>query len=273
MKARKKLDQVQKGWPDIKPKERVDLNRVQMYILSHPRLTKSARPLAQKLGELLGEQILVRTSPVDKYNMVVRYGNSAVARGVTNLNSVEHIITAGNKRKLSSLLMEKDILHVEIRKGLPEQFPVFIRTEVNRGGGIGIEIAETKEQYIKKNVAGHSWSYYYPFQFELGVHILGGQIEKVFKKIRQEGLEEEKYPIRNTQRGYRFIRKAVEVYSGLPKYIEKLYEVFPIQFARLDIGYEKGIGYRLIEVNSAPDLSQNVDTLNLYAEFLADKIK
>lgn len=245
----------------------------QMYILSHPRLTKSARPLASEIGKILGEQILVRTSPVDKYKLIVRYGNSAFANGDTTFNSPDMIITAGNKAKLSRLLMDKDVLHVEMRKGIPNKFPVFVRTELNRGGGIGIKICENEKDFNKNHYDRFTWSYYYPFKFELGVHILGGQIVKVFKKIRDDGLEEEKYPIRNTQRGYRFVKKNLELYKGLPKFVESLFKVFPIQFARLDIGYEEGVGYRLIEINSAPDLSQNHNTLEMYAKYLAGKVK
>ena len=147
-----------------------------------------------------------------------------------------------------------------------------IRTELNRGGGIGMVIAENDNEFVK--YAEFHWSYWYKFQFELGVHILGGEIVKVFKKVREEGLEEEKYPIRNTQRGYKFKYKPnwKENYGGLEKFVAELYKVFPIQFARLDIGYDKETGgYRLIEVNSAPDLSQNKNTLELYAQFLAGK--
>ena len=154
----------------------------------------------------------------------------------------------------------------------PDEYPIIVRTELNRGGGIGIIVCENEEQF--RPYYHNSWTHWYNFQFELGVHILGGEISRVFKKVRKGGLEEEKYPIRNTNRGYDFKLRDVSYYRGLPRFVEKVYEIFPIQFARLDIGYDEETGgYRLIEINSAPDLSQNINTLNCYAEFLKGVIK
>ena len=140
------------------------------------------------------------------------------------------------------------------------------------GGGIGVRIIETKDDYENGSPV-LDWTYWYDFKFELGVHILGGEIVKVFKKLRNDELEEEKFPIRNTQRGYHFSLREnwKERYRGLEKFVKKLYEIIPIKFARLDIGYDND-GYRLIEINSAPDLSQNQNTLNLYANYLVKEI-
>lgn len=251
------------------------------YILSHPRLTRSAKPLAQKLSELTGEEILYFTYPRNDGVCVVRYGNSAPVQHILPnvCNLPEYIRLAGNKLRLSSLLGEKEFSYIEIiapgdnRNPQNDRFPVIVRKELNRGGGIGIIICETMEEYLQ-NIE-YAWCYWYNFQFELGVHILGGEIKRVFKKVRDEGLDEEKYPIRNTQRGYSFKLKEnwQENYRGLQKFVDKLYGIIPIQFARLDVGYDKETGgYRLIEINSAPDLSQNVNTLNMYAEFLVNKI-
>jgi hypothetical protein len=249
------------------------------YILSHPRLTISSRVLAQKLSELTGERIIVRTLPSDNEGLIIRYGTSSHASiGSTNYNSPEMIRLAGSKLRLSEFLRDKEFSHVEINDSdddvYPQiyEYPICIRKELNRGGGIGIEIHETPEEPFTD---GDYWSKWYNFQFELGVHILGGEIVKVFKKVREEELESEKYPIRNTQRGYKFSLREnwKERYRGLDNFVKKLYELVPIQFARLDVGYDRDSGgYRLIEINSAPDLSQNQNTLNLYANFLKEKI-
>jgi hypothetical protein len=246
------------------------------YILSHPNLTRSAKPLAKKIGELVGEEIEVRTIPDNRYRIIIRYGNStSTVNATNNYNSPEHIRIAGNKLRLSQFLMEKEFPQLEVDNDLPDKYPIVVRTELNRGGGIGIEICESESEFREKFIYRHYWTPWYNFQFELGVHILGGEIARVFKKVRSEELEEEKYPIKNTQRGYNFKLREnwKERYRGLDKFVAKLYEIFPIQFARLDVGYDKETGgYRLIEINSAPDLSQNHNTLELYAKFLAKKI-
>lgn len=252
------------------------------YILSHPRLTRSANPLAEKLSELLNEKILVKIDPNRNGTCIVRYGNSAidlrmtVEEGETNYNDPLIIRLCGNKLSLSRKLMEKEFPHVVFIRRNPEEneFPIVARDELNRGGGIGIRVIENMQSFEDGDVVNY-WTPWYNFKFELGVHILGGEIVRVFKKIREEGLEEEKYPIKNTQRGYKFSLREnwKEHYRGLDKFVKKLYEIVPIQFARLDIGYDRDAGsYRLIEINSAPDLSQNVHTLELYANFLASKI-
>ena len=65
------------------------------YILSHPRLTTSAELLADKLSELIGEQILVKTRFNGNYNdeCIIRYGNSSRILQLyeADLNSPEYI--------------------------------------------------------------------------------------------------------------------------------------------------------------------------------------
>lgn len=244
------------------------------YILSNPRLIKSSNSLAAKLSELCGEKINVRTLPSDNDGLIIRYGNSSGVFLGCDFNSPKMIRLAGNKLRLSIMLLEKDFPHVEYHRNVPEKFPIVARDELNRGGGVGIRIVENKNQYeIGDPVL--DWSYWYNFKFELGVHILGGNIVKVFKKLRQDGMEQEKFPIKNTQRGYKFSLREnwKDRYTGLEKFVKRLYELVPIQFARLDVGYDRETGgYRLIEINSAPDLSQNENTLNLYANFLSERI-
>lgn len=250
------------------------------YILSHPRLTASAKLLANRIGELAGKEIQTRTLPSDNEGLIIRYGHSSHSSiGNTNYNSPEMIRLAGSKLSLDLFLKEKEFSHIEFyNHNNPERFPIVVRKELNRGGGIGIEIYENREAYdldFPNWLLPYYWSYWYNFQFELGVHILGGEIARVFKKIRSEGLEEEKYPIRNTHRGYHFSLREnwKERYSGLEKFVKQLYELVPIQFARLDVGYDRETGgYRLIEINSAPDLSQNENTLNIYSKFLFERI-
>lgn len=241
-----------------------------LYILSH--LSKSAKLLAQELEKLAGEEISVKPHIVNANdNLIIRYGNSEMVQKICEFNNAEHIKLAGNKLRLSEFLKEKDFPHVELEpEKYPNEFPVIIRTELNAGGGIGIKVVEDKETYHLYR--DYSWSKWYDFKFELGVHVLGGNIARVFKKVRNEGLEEEKYPIRNSQNGYSFKLRNVEKYRGLPKFVEKLYEIFPIKFARLDIGFSEDHGWKLIEINSAPDLSQNKNTLDMYTNFLYEEL-
>lgn len=253
------------------------------YILSHARLTKSSRPLAEEISRIVGERIGVFKEPQNPnlHIPIIRYGNSSPTNTQIEYNRAEHIRLAGNKASLSNFLSRNDgeeekLPHLEIyyRNGIEEnEFPIVVRTELNRGGGIGMVFCENSDQF--RQYEGNAWTHYYPFKFELGVHILGGKIARVFKKIRNEGLPEERFPRRNTNNGYTFSRRDnwEQTYTGLQEFVNNLYKLIPIKFARLDVGYEKETGgYRLIEINSAPDLSQNQNTLNLYATFLAREL-
>lgn len=247
------------------------------YILSHPRLVRSAGPLADRLSEISGQKINVSTVSHPINQCIIRYGNSApVMNGVGAINNPEHIRLAGNKSRLSQFLVEKEFPHVVFMKRTPEEneFPIVARDVLNGGGGAGIRFIKSEEEYKSGNPV-LDWTPWYDFKFELGVHILGGKIAKVFKKIREEGLEEEEFPRRNTNNGYRYSLRSnwADIYPGLSAFIGRLYEIIPIQFARLDVGYSKECGgFRLIEINSAPDLSQNMNTLEMYAEFLVSRI-
>jgi hypothetical protein len=249
-----------------------------MYILSAPNLTPSARLLAQRLEEVAEAEpfevvtSLPRNELSIKLGNFIRWGNSATpGQKETIYNSPELIRTAGNKMRFSEAMEQAKIPHTNLYTGTPERFPVLVRTELNRGGGIGLFIAETPDQFAQWQK--YPWSYFYNFSIEVGVHMLGGEVVKIFKKVREEGLEQEKYPRRNTNNGYRFSLIRNDKFPKLLKFCEQFYKVFPIQMGRADIGWDVDARtWRIIEFNSAPDLTQNHNTLEMYAQFLAERI-
>lgn len=100
----------------------------------------------------------------------------------------------------------------------------------------------------------------------------GGKIVKLFKKIKAEGNEDD-FPIRNVKNGYHYQLRNLEKYKKLPKYMDKVFEVFPIQMSRFDVGWDKANKtYRIIESNSAPILLDNPNTLSLYGDFLITQL-
>ena len=188
----------------------------------------------------------------------------------TEFNNPNLIQASGSKPRFSAFLTENGIPCVHFSKGNPTNYPVAVRTILNGHGGEGIVICRNEKEFLK--YSGEYWTKWYTFGIELGVHILGGEIAKVFKKIPGNGIEEE-YPIRNTERGYHFSLVSLEKYTKLSMYIEQFYKVFPIQFGRLDVGWDsENKLYRIIECNSAPALSSNVDTLTKYGEFLLEHV-
>lgn len=246
-----------------------------MYILTHPSLINSARLLSREILMRRGININVSTQPYADVP-IIRWGNSGgvpigTGRGC-NLNSSASISVCGNKRRFSDVLTRNEIPTVEYHNGdVPEHFPVVIRTVMNGHGGEGIVICRSREDFMR-NYSHQVWAYWYNFEFELGVHILNGQVRRVFKKEWPRDNEPE-FPIRNTDKGYTFSLREPERYKKLQGVVNAFYAVVPIKFARLDIGWDsENKVYRIIEANSAPSLSENVNTLHMYTDFLIEEL-
>lgn len=247
-----------------------------MYILSNPHLTPTAKLLAAALNLPMTVSVLRG----DKIGL--RWGNSdgveeaidSIDPRETGLNTKALIIVAGSKLGFSSLMRKHEIPAVYLNRGQPERFPVFVRKYLNRGGGLGIEVCRTNEEYAPLAASGYYWSYYHPFSTELGVHILGGKIVKIFKKIWEKDEPEAEFPIRNTQHDYSFSVRPLEKYPKLFSFWDSVREIFPIQFGRADIGWDEvDKKWRIIEFNSAPDLTQNSNTFQMYMSYLKEKVK
>ncbi len=238
-----------------------------MYILTHPSLSKSAKLLADALGINISYHP-IKTAPTIRWgNSVGKYNN-----GETLLNHPDLIALCGNKERFSYLMDYFDIPHVHINSPgiIPENFPILIRRTLGGNSGEGIEICHSQEEFDELYTNNY-WSYWYNFSFELGVHILGGQVMKVFRKEKEE---EEEYPIRNLTRGYSFHRKNPEKYKKLIPFCQNFFEKLGLQFGRLDIGWDsENKTYRIIEANTAPGLSNNDNTLQMYVNFLKERIK
>jgi hypothetical protein len=244
-----------------------------MYILTTQNLISSAKLLAKELNKIYKEETVgVVTSPPYNY-LQVRWGTSMYpVLKDTNYNSPDSIRSVGNKLLFSMGMEKAKIPHVELVRGSkPDRFPVVVRTVLNRGGGIGMEVCENSEQFAPYKE--YPWSYWYNFSTEVGVHLLGGIPRRIFKKVRVEGLEQEKFPRRNTNNGYTFSLIKQDKYPKLLQFCEEFYAAFPIQMGRADIGWDSDAkSWRIIEFNSAPDLTQNQNTLEMYAQFLAERI-
>lgn len=237
------------------------------YILTHPTLMDSARIIAKATGLSIRTQVGKGIAPV------IRWGNATQPFPKdTLLNSPEMILTSSSKSRFSAAMTRANIPCVTLQTGTPDHYPVVVRTVSGGHGGAGIVICETAEEF--SNYTQYSWSYWTEFRWEIGVHVLGGRIVKVFTKLWDRVGDAPRYPIRNTELGWSFSRRRPEIYNdvGLPQFIERFYREFPIEMCRLDIGRVKG-GLMLIECNSAPSLSANSDTAALYTSFLQERLK
>lgn len=245
-----------------------------MYILTRPKLFPSAREIRNTILQKTGKRFLIKVEPTAE-PPEIRWGNSdrVIQDKDTDINCREDIYVCSNKSRFGNVMKNASIPHVEYHRGsTPENFPVVIRTIPNGMGGEGIIICFDEDEFLEK-YSGYMWSYWYNFTFELGVHLLGGKIVKLFKKTRSEGNREEEFPIRNSHRGYSFSLRDVGKYEKLPTITDLFYSSIPIEMTRLDIGWDaNNKTYRIIEANTAPSLSNNENTLDLYTDFMIERL-
>lgn len=240
-----------------------------MYIFTHRTLSPSARALATALEVRLGVRIPVyfeNSDRTSKHKSFLRWGNSSevLTNNDSDYNSSEGIFISSNKLRFSRRVIELGIPCVEIHTGVPDKYPVVIRKLLTGSGGAGIEICKSKSDYLEK-YNSRAWSYWYELNPELGVHVFGGKIIKIFKKVRNENLPQEEFPIRNLTRGYKFVRASLDNYPKLIPYVKNFSDKFDIKFGRIDIGWDRQEKiYRIIEMNTAPGIASNSDTLAAY---------
>jgi hypothetical protein len=238
-----------------------------MFIFTTRTMYPSAKALADSLTEKLGRKVYVTTNPDTVLRgPVIRWGSGeSLTRSCTDIsmyNSRDFILASSNKATLSDLMVRLDIPCIEIRHDNPEWFPVVIRRTLTGYGGAGIDLCTTPIQFAR--YSGY-WSYWRDLRPELGVHIFNGKIIRLFKKVRDNYLDNEEFPIRNASRGYHFSLVDVNNYPKLIPFAENFYEKFPIMFGRMDVGWDYNEKlYRVIEFNTAPCLTNNPDTLEAY---------
>ena len=228
------------------------------YIYALPKFMKSARGLRNYLND--------RTFSRFK---AVKYINEPIIDN-KNTNILWGLGKGYSRIGLSNKLIKNEINTIEYFNTVPtlEDYPIVIRTILDGNQGTGIIIAKTEEEYFP--YIGSYWSKWIYFQFELGVHVLNGEIKKIFKKICMD--DEREFPIRNFCNNYKFSLRSIDNYPKLQEFVTKLYEVIQFEICRYDIGWDSvNKKYICIEANIAPGLTNNFDTLSMYGDYYINK--
>lgn len=235
------------------------------YILTNKSLVPSAKALADFL------EIPFYLKPLQEPPLI-RWGNvSGNYYKDTEHNSKESIRKAFRIR-FSELLDKNGINTIKYFTGVPENYPVIVRTLLTSSEGKGIIICNDYDEWL--NYTNYYWSPFINFSNEFGVHILGNKLVKIFRKSWNKEENEPEIPIRNAKKGYSFKRVNVKNYLELENFVESILKVFPISFGRLDIGYcKKDNNYYSIEFNCAPSLVKNQTTLELYGNYFLEIIE
>lgn len=231
------------------------------YLLYNKNTSLTAKSLAQALG-LPAKKVIMSYPPT------IRWGNSLNPfEEDTDYNNPHFIDVTAHKIKTFRVLSEHHISSIVYKTGIPEVFPVLIRTILTGSKGKGIIIVNNEGEY-KPEYSNFYYSPLIPFSNEYRIHVLGGNIVKVMEKVP---LEEGECIIKNSL-NCTFKRKDINLMKYgkvIKEIIEQLCGVFPMQIMGVDLGIYEGIPY-IIEINSAPSL--NSATLELYVNFLKERL-
>jgi len=184
----------------------------------------------------------------------INWGNSACGGAQFNGS----IIT--NKRTQLRLLSRNEIPALEVFTDKNSVvYPVFCRQRFHQAGN-DIIIANTLEEVP---LGTFFMTKAEKFSGELRIHTFryGEELfTRAFKKVTSA--DEPEYPIRNLDHSYQF--KLVSVSDELKEFLVRVIETLNMEFFCIDIGRNPGKQYTVIEVNSAPSLANNVNTLDWY---------
>ena len=241
-------------------------------ILTRPFAMPSTRLLKEALELRTQRRVIITSNPAKVFNpSFIRYGNADPVRiNDSQLNSADFIRMVSNKYLFSKLMEQHSIYSPIYHTDTPQNsdFTVFIRKTLQSYGGRGIVVCQTREKFNANWQQGYYWTPYIENEFELRVHVLGGEIKKIFKKeIASEG----EFPIRTSLQGYHFAYKELSKYPKVVEFVNTLTPVLSGKFYTLDVAWDaEKKKYFAFEANSASGL--NAQTAAVYAEYLADKV-
>ena len=152
-----------------------------------------------------------------------------------------------------------DILKAE--KWIDRGYDVVCRTLLNASRGRGIVLAKTRERLTQAPL----YTRYVPKKDEYRVHIFGGKIIDIQKKMMQSGFGDANFQIRNHDNGFIYGRNDIKVPKPVKRVALSAYNLFDLNFGAVDVIYTENRDQALaLEINTAPGLEGQ--TVVLYAD-------
>ena len=113
-------------------------------IISSSSCLPSAKLLRDTLITLGLRKHLITTDRTD-INSLFRYGNNMTIQGTDGLNKAEFINLVAHKNNFSIFCQENDFYSpCFYRGGVPNKYPVLIRTTLTGYGGVGIIVCKNE---------------------------------------------------------------------------------------------------------------------------------
>lgn len=243
-------------------------------ILTHRTSFPSAKMLRDALFQETGIRYLVTKYPHKIRRLHIRYGaSSPVNCDDTEFNSPDFINTVAHKLRFSNAVKDKFHTPIFVRGREPrdDEFPIVIREYLASFGGKGIVMCPDRATF-DENWNGSYWTQFVRTVQEFRVHVLGGEVGRLFRKIRikVDGVrpEEGEFPIRTIRSGeYRFsLWRDNNSFPDLNTVVRDLHGEIGGHCYALDIGQKEDGDWYIYEANSAPGL--NANTATEYAKYL-----
>lgn len=229
----------------------------------------------KKLGQLLGIKATrnhKKLSPDTE--VVVRYGHRhGMFVNDTEVNSKLAIQTCADSVLFHSFCKDAGFYcpeYISPKDFEGDTFPVFLRKRKHFGGKDIIVVNDNQglEEFVQPD------SYIVVpanIRYEIRIHVINKEVARIFSKVSGDSVEEQDYPIRTAHKGWKYslvpppyndrYKKAREVAIELATALN-------LSFGAFDLGFDKDAKkYIIFEVNTAPSLINNENTLNLYVEF------
>lgn len=243
-----------------------------MKILTYKSSVESATLLAKTIERFSGVKIPVTQIPNNIKGPFIRYGcSSCVDVKDSEHNSASFIRLVANKDNFSHLVGKHGFYTPDFKNNVRGvTFPCLIRKTLDSYDGRGIIICKSRKDFEDNWGYGSFWTPFVRTTHELRAHVLGGEVVRIFAKVK-EGREEE-FPIRNLRLGYRYFLRDKEDFPGVQKLVNQLQPLINGSFYTLDLGWDAAKKkYFIFEANSGSGLGQR--TAEYYADYLIKQLK
>jgi len=251
-----------------------------IHILCHDSCKETAARIGNAIEQKTGKRVIVTMDAEDLDRTTgpfIRYGNTSyVNRKDTEYNTPEVINMCADKG-LFSEVMSSNGIHTPIFYSM-EDTPlcrewIVVRTTLCSYGGRGIHIAKSLAGFkkLRSKYPDAVWTPFIKTEFELRVHVLGGKVKKIFRKVFDGCGNEADYPIRNQQH-YSYYQEDLNDYKSVQKTVNQIQKELKGQAYSLDMGWDAATNqYFVFEANSGSGL--NSHTAGMYADFFIKSLK
>lgn len=229
------------------------------YILGKPGHSMASARLLARTFRALGFRKVWATSKLHKTPVLINWGNSDCQdEGAINFGIV-------TDKKEQLLKLQPHIRTLNLLENLPDdfdQFPVFCRKRYHQQGN-DIVIATSMDEVIPCDY----YTVFEPFQRELRVHVFDNRFRGFIKEREEQDAD---YPIKNADNNYGF--RWIGLSQELKDFCINTLEILGVKFGCIDIGVLPRKEYCVIEVNSAPSIVNNDNTLQWYVERFLESV-